>query len=122
MATKKVSSQKFRGNNPNEHYTRLGVTEIVYGTTWSIWEMKNANGYDALKITADKPISIKANYWFGRNQSNSKFAKSRDLGIMAENRPDLLDEIIYFFSSDVGGQNRAPQPRIPEIVCERTEP
>ena len=97
MATKKVSSQKFRGNNPSEDYTRLGVTEIVYGTTWSIWKKDNDNGYDSLKVTADKPTSIKANYWFGRKQGTGKLTKSRDFGLMAENRPDLLDEIIYFF-------------------------
>jgi|TARA_R110000824_G_scaffold398922_1_gene603611 hypothetical protein len=91
MAENKVSKRKWAGNVPDgDGWNIAGITEERYGVKWvvSIKDPAYQNcSWRNIKVSANGMVEIKANYrtaWDGE-----RFASSRDLFILRENRPGL---------------------------------
>ena len=97
MAERKISSRKWPGNDPEgDDWRRVGETDQPHdGVRWNVWLRKPAyNGaeWQSVKVTAIRPVVIKANYHIGWN--NSRLGGKRDLALLHIHRPDLEAAVV----------------------------
>lgn len=67
-------------------------------STWLIFirDQEHSAQWKTVKVVADGVVTRKANYWTAWN--GTKVARSRDMGIMEEGRPDLYQQVVAFFT------------------------
>ena len=88
MTKDKISKRKHNGNHPGEGWERVGITDTIYGTDWAVWKFAVPSGqWTNIKIVANNPVQVKANYRTAWN--GSRFADSRDMRLVREFRKDL---------------------------------
>lgn len=65
---------------------------IVEGESgWTIYRRaKSAGDWLSLKVVHAEPIEGAANYWFGWNLAEKRFARTGDVPRMEKDNPDLL--------------------------------
>ena len=63
--------------------------------TWQLYsrEAKGTPEWLSLKLCAKGRVYNKANYWFGYNPDARRFARARDLVLLEQGRPELMQEV-----------------------------
>lgn len=69
---------------------------------WFIFfkDQQHGNDWATFKVVANGRVPNKANYWFVRNKKNGKIGFSKDLAIMAANRPRLHAHVMKVVSEE----------------------
>jgi len=85
-------AQKFPGNPPSDGEL------IAENNTWALYDRFAPSGeWQNLKLVSKQPVAIKANYWLAWN--GQRFAKCRDVALLDEHRPELMEWLVERLSS-----------------------
>lgn len=85
-------SRNWKGNEPDGADWIFVQFVTAHGNDWGISRKKSLpNGWASFKVFAVGKAANKANYFGSWN--GERTAKNKDMGIMKENRPDLLTAI-----------------------------